>query len=365
LIGRVSVEGSASHQETWRRRIERYERRYFATLRSVVARYASISDVFPEDFHTPAKSVAVYCSDGVLVVRYVAGQDSFEFESALTETIFEASRRLKAGDLSFKAPRGRRWFLEFRNFRVEIRPDGGEEVIVFTADWYSFTAARGFSGPLWSEEQAAFRATWDVLAHVAAPSLGIAAEELSAPGVDAPRRAFSAFETVAKGFQELIESSVLEAPLQEYLTENPALLTLEAARVFPKLKLGDDYITDFVLELGDQQYILVEIEAPTRMLFTKSGYTARELNHAVQQVEDWLQWVDDSAPYIRNKLPGISEPDCWVIIGRRLRDKKLEAKWRRHQRTLARSRIVLLTYDDVLDRAMRQLANLRKLEGIG
>ncbi len=44
--------------------------------------------------------------------------------------------------------------------------------------------------------------------------------------------------------------------------------------MFPKLKLGDDYITDFVLELGDQQYVLVEIEAPKRMLYTKSGNPA-------------------------------------------------------------------------------------------
>ncbi len=77
-----------------------------------------------------------------------------------------------------------------------------------------------------------------------------------------------------------------------------------------------------------------------------------------------MQWIDDSGQYIRNKLPGIVEPECWIIIGRRLSDKRLEVKWKRHQRSLASSRIFLWTYDDVLDRAMRQLANLRKMEEV-
>ena len=130
----------------------------------------------------------------------------------------------------------------------------------------------------------------------------------------------------------------------------------------PKFKLGDDYITDFVIELGDQQYVLVEIEAATRPLYTKTGNPSRELAHAVQQVEDWLNLIETAAPYIPTKLPGISDPNCWVIIGRRLHDQRLEAKWSRKQRSHAKAGIMLMTYDDVLDKAKRQLANLRRIE---
>lgn len=294
----------------------------------------------------------------------MAEVDSFEFESARNETVFEAAKRVRAGDLTFKAPHASRWFLEFRNFKVEIRPDGSDEVITIKPEWYSFTASRGYSTWLWSEDAAEARARWDALSYVAAPALGFDVEEL-ANRPNLPSQAYSAFEAVTMGFQELIESSDREAPLQEYLTEHPALLTLEAARVHPKLKLGDDYITDFVLELGDQHYVLVEIEAATRPLYTKAGNPASELNHAIQQVEDWLQWVEDAAQYIQTKLPGIADPPCWVIIGRQLKDKKLDLKWKRKQRTHAKSGIVLMTYDDVLDKAKRQLANLRKLDGVG
>jgi hypothetical protein len=358
------VEGPASHQETWRRRAERYERRYYSTLRSVVARYATISEVFPHDFHKPTRSLLVYCSDGLILLRFVAEKDSFEFESARGETVFDAARRLRAGDLKFKAPRASRWFLEFRNFKVEIRPDGSDEVITITPEWHSFAASRGYSNWLWSEEAAEGRARWDALLYVAAPALGIESEELSArPNV--PSQAYSAFEAVTMGFQELIQSSDREAPLQEYLTQHPALLTLEAARVYPKLKLGDDYITDFVMELGDQQYVLVEIEAATRPLYTKGGYPASELNYAIQQVEDWLQWVEDSAEYILAKLPAIAHPQCWEIVGRRLEDKKREAKWKRKRGTHAKSGIAFMTYDGVRDKDRRQLASLRRLEGVG
>lgn len=357
------MEGSASHQEAWRRRLERYEHRYISTLRSVVKRYATISEVFPADFHKPTRSLLIYCSDGLVLLRFVAEEDSFGFESANGETIFDAARRVKAGDLRFKAPHASRWFVEFRNFKVEFRPDGSDEVITFEPDWYSFTASRGYSTSLWSGEAAEHRARWDVLSYVAAPALGMEAEELSTrPNVAS--RAYSAFETTAVGFRELIESSDLEAPLQEYLSEHPVLLTLEAARIHPKLKLGDDYITDFVMELGDQHYVLVEIEAATRPLYTKAGNPSRELTHAVQQVEDWLQWVEDAAQYIQTKLPGIADPECLVIIGRRLKDTKLEAKWKRKQRMHAKSGITLMTYDDVLDKARRQLVNLRRLERV-
>jgi len=61
------------------------------------------------------------------------------------------------------------------------------------------------------------------------------------------------------------------------------------------------------------------------------------------------------------KLPGIREPQGWVVIGRRSsmtenQRKVLERKNARHQN------ITIMTYDDLLDRARQRLENLRSMK---
>jgi hypothetical protein len=158
----------------------------------------------------------------------------------------------------------------------------------------------------------------------------------------------------------LVESADREAPLQDFLRQHPALLTLEAAEVHPQFQLGNDYVTDFVLDMGNEEYVLVEIEATSRPLYTRNGNPSAELTHAIQQVEDWREWITTASEYIRQKLPGIVEPECWVVIGRRPADDRSRIRWARKQRTL--TRIKLFSYDDLLDKAMRQLDTLRRYQ---
>lgn len=318
--------------------------------------------MFPEDFHRPIRSVAVYCQDGIVLARYMADEDSFDFRLAPDETIVEAGSRIGAGTLSYDAPKARRWFLEFRNIKMMVLPDGGEEVLVYTPNWTSFSAGKGFSPRLWSAERARERAKWDVLAYVAAPVLGI---DLREPGTDLSspvKQTLAAYEAIVNEFRSLIETADREAPLQEFLARTPALLSLEAANPWPQFRLGDDYITDFVLELGNEEYVLVEIEAASRQLYTRGGNPSSDLTHAIQQVEDWRQWIESASPYIQTKLPGIAEPECWVVIGRRITEKHLATKWKRKQRQHLAGGVRLMTYDDLLDRNLRQLESLRRLE---
>ncbi len=53
----------------------------------------------------------------------------------------------------------------------------------------------------------------------------------------------------------------------------------------PKLALGAKYVTDFVIELPQQQYILVEIEKQAHFLFTKRGRVTAKVTDAQQQVD--------------------------------------------------------------------------------
>jgi hypothetical protein len=292
----------------------------------------------------------------------MADKDKFGFSVASDQTIIEAVSKVSSASLTYRVPYAKRWFLEFRNIKMEYRPDDGPNVLLYTPNWISLSAAKGFSPLIWSEERARDRAKWDVLSYVVAPILGVNLHESSDRGLSSPsEQALTAYEAIVGEFRRLIETTDREAPLQEFLSKSPALLTLEAANIWSQFRLGDDYITDYILELGNQEYVLIEIEASIRPLYTKDGNPTAQLSHAIQQVEDWREWVESSSSYIQQKLPGIIDPECWVIIGRKLSDEQSQIKWKRKQRQLLSGGIKLLTYDELLDRNLRQLASLRQL----
>jgi hypothetical protein len=298
----------------------------------------------------------------LILARYRAEEDDFQFETAYDETIRDAARRLGAGDIRDRSPNvpgAKGWLHSISNFRVALRdPETGEAVLIHVPDWYTFIVGQGFIAVLWSPQQAITIARDEIRSFVAAHLLRLDPADLFRPGVDPVRSTYKAYEEVVGAFRDLVESADREAPLQDFLREHPALLTLDAAQVHPKFQLGNDYVTDFVLDMGNEEYVLVEIEAATRPLYTRDGNASAEFNHAVQQVEDWRTWIADASEYIRQRLPGIVEPECWVVIGRRPNDEDSRKRWSRRQRTLAR--IKVFTYDDLVDKAMRQLTTLRR-----
>jgi antiviral defense system Shedu protein SduA len=164
-------------------------------------------------------------------------------------------------------------------------------------------------------------------------------------------------ETIGR-FVSLVAASPHEEAVQAFLAENPVLLAPTAVSVKAKHKLGAEYVTDFVIELPNEQYILVEIEAPKRRLFTQSGDPTKELTHAQRQVEDWRHWVRDNVSYARESLPGITDPECWVVLGRCAHMTPRDRKALVH-RNAELYRIRILTYDDLLNTAQAHLRNLR------
>lgn len=346
----------------WKRRIERTETTYWRALRSHVGRYAASGVALPESFHSPIRSVAFLCADGVVLARYLAKErDSVEVHDAAENTIRVVARDFVGSDVSLSAPWSRRWFAELSNIRMHVRPENGDSVLTFRPDWEALLVARGFSPRLWSEDRARERARWDVLAYVAAPLLDVDLDRSADTLVTPREEVLAKFESVVDEFALLLATADREAPLQRFLEHHPELLSLEAASVRPQFRFGDDYIADFVLELAAQEYVLVEIEAATRALYTQKQDPAAALTHAIQQVQDWQEWFVRAGSYASEKLPGVIDPECWVIIGRRLADGPLRHKWQRHQRNLKRAGIHLLTYDDLLDRARRQIGALRRL----
>lgn len=150
-------------------------------------------------------------------------------------------------------------------------------------------------------------------------------------------------------FQEKLKSAKVEEELQIFLKENPILLGPHS-NLYPKKKLGEDFITDFVLvNIIDQgyRYTFVELEKVSMNIFTKKGEFTKEFNHAYGQIIDWEGWITKNKDYLAKKLVGLESPYYLIVAGRSLsfdeNQKERLRAWGRLQRNAD-----FLTYDDLL-----------------
>jgi hypothetical protein len=109
-------------------------------------------------------------------------------------------------------------------------------------------------------------------------------------------------------------------------------------------------------------YELVELEAPIRRLFRKDGQQREELTHAVNQIADWITYIEDHREVVEHDLglSGIStSPRTLIVIGR---SDSLTDENRRKLTTLQNqiNKLRILTYDDLLASAR---ANLERILG--
>ena len=170
-------------------------------------------------------------------------------------------------------------------------------------------------------------------------------------------------EKVIKDFERLLEISHKEEEIQKFLKKNPILIQ-PCNQIIPKQKLGEDFVTDFVLvNILDQGviYTLVEIEKPSMRVLTKKGEFSAEFKHAERQILDWKIWIQNNQDYLQRKLKDFRNPKYLIIGGR---SKNLSENEKRRIRIWNDSHkdIKFLTYDDILERAKELLKSLR--EGI-
>lgn len=103
-----------------------------------------------------------------------------------------------------------------------------------------------------------------------------------------------------------------EAEMQYFFETNPAFLPGLYDRhngplgqvVVSKLKLGNEYITDFAfisVNSAEAQINLIEIESPCAPIFRESDdqFTSN-FNRAYQQVRDWGLWAEQNATYLKD-----------------------------------------------------------------
>ena len=83
-----------------------------------------------------------------------------------------------------------------------------------------------------------------------------------------------------------------------------------------------------------------------------------ELRNAIQQVEDWQRYIKNYIHSVRVDLPGISDPQGLIILGRKasINEKDLERLIQSNETN--RAKYEIMTYDDLIDRAKTLLNNI-------
>jgi len=170
-------------------------------------------------------------------------------------------------------------------------------------------------------------------------------------------------EAIRASFVHLLNTATKEEQLQRFIHENPILLhQFPAYKLFPKPPLLTFYVADFGIVTPQRELVLIELEKPSTRLLKQNGHAADELNHAFDQVTDWLQVADDhrQAVLASLKIPSeqVSQVRGVVIAGR---DAGNDAERLRKLKGVDRGRIAFMTYDDLafaLDALIHKIAGL-------
>lgn len=158
-----------------------------------------------------------------------------------------------------------------------------------------------------------------------------------------------------RALQEAMENATEERPMQVVLENHPALLANVIAGhhgiwVRPQVRLGGRYVPDFLIASRTSAGIrwhLVELESPTERL-TNPGNQRESptLRHAIDQIQDWREWLKTNLLSARTTLPGITvDARGLIIMGRK--DQTDSAREVRDRRS-ANDRIEIRTYDWLL-----------------
>jgi hypothetical protein len=229
-------------------------------------------------------------------------------------------------------------------------------VIKLPVGWQAIELYPRLSEEYWKPEYAADWARLDLLSVIAQRNAVTSALHR----LDGRRADREYFTRVLEQFEGLLRGQ--EPPCHQFLKDKPYLICPTFDACWSKVPFGER-ISDFVFREARDDYLLVEIEAPNRKLFREDGQQHGDLTHAIDQIDDWLRYIEDNKPTVERELdlPGISAMSsrALVVIGRSAAltdDNRRKLAVMRGRRPM----LLILTYDDLLDRAR---ANLERLFG--
>jgi len=180
-------------------------------------------------------------------------------------------------------------------------------------------------------------------------------------------------------FAFLLEDSKYthEKKFLDYLDHHPHLLDLYAVYIEPQpfLKIPDPELStiagkgrlpDYIAKYRDDTYMLIEVERPSKPIFVGDDIRPSfQLTQAINQVSIWDEIIRCFGNYLQ-EYPGIRNHRSLVIIGREHAEKfqspkKFREELNRINQLHSGSRISVITFDDLVERARIAIAKIKVL----
>jgi hypothetical protein len=205
----------------------------------------------------------------------------------------------------------------------------------------------------WQASYAPMWAELDILAAAAQRNI----QESRYSALDSRVDVRAQYSNLLEQFQALLQGA--EEPVHQFLKQHPELISPTCDRYWSKLAFGER-VSDFVFREPHNDYELVELEAPIRQLFRQDGQQREELTHAINQIADWVRFIEDNRTNVEQELglTGIStNPRSLIVIGR---SESLRLEDRRKLATLQNQipKLRIMTYDDLLASARATLERI-------
>lgn len=165
-----------------------------------------------------------------------------------------------------------------------------------------------------------------------------------------PQYEQSSLVTLRSQFLELLDSNPAEESIQIFLNRNPVLLhQFPSLRVIAKPPILTFFIADFAILSPSKELIFIEIERASTRLTKINGDRHSELNHAVDQVANWLHVIKEHWISVLASL-NIDSKEVSAIRGVVIagRDRGHDAMHLRRLKGLDLGNVTFLTYDDIL-----------------
>jgi hypothetical protein len=152
-------------------------------------------------------------------------------------------------------------------------------------------------------------------------------------------------------FEKILEAKTREEEVQVFLADHPELLYPDFITCHPKLHLGENYVTDYVVlvqGMSGQEYVFVEIEQSDKSVFVSKGHFSQDFTQAKGQLLRWSAWISENHQYLERRLPKLGRPTFHLVMGR-------SAGFQPEERAILQAEFSgtdrrFSTYDDLIDR---------------
>jgi hypothetical protein len=167
-----------------------------------------------------------------------------------------------------------------------------------------------------------------------------------------PQYGHGMIRNIQLAFIKLLEKKgLVEEEIQKFIEGNPITLhQFTALRILWKPSLFNQYKADIGILTPNKQLVLIELENANIRLMKKDGGIASSLQHAFDQVTDWLQIADDHRQAILSDLDirpeNVGSISAVIIAGR---DHRQDAFHLRKLKGNMHGRIMFMTYDDIIE----------------